>query len=581
MRAALLIGLAVVVIAAGVLGSLSLLTHFGVIGAHSSSSELTPVHGGTWTDDFTTGDPDSFIPNAEQDQFATQVDQALYLPLFYGDAQGLVHPGAASEVPTVQNGGIRADATTWTFHLRPGLVWSDGAPYDARDVDYTWRLWADPKFAATYPQGVNQIASAEVSADDLSITFHLKGAYAPFLSYWVDGGLAPLPAHHFSRIASQAIYKSPDNLNPQVTSGPFMMAERVPGDHYTLVRNPRYYLAKQGLPYLDKVVFRIPATVGTDPIVKDLQAGAIDSAWFLPPEGRQTYQRLTNYRLTTSPSSVDFEALYFNFHNTVLASHLEVRQAMAMAVDQQTLITQAWHGFATPLCTDHGSALHPGYDPRPPCPGFDLALANQLLSDHGWVKGADGVRTRGGQRLEFEYSTTSGNPWRSADEAILQRDFLAIGIKLDIQNYPHATFFGPFLFGGTPPSPPTGAVTGRFDIAEFEQNPPGYDPDDSLFFACDQVPSAANSFNGGNVGSYCNPALDKLFAQELATGDAGVRQQLFEQIHQIYLTDFPFITLYSQLDLAIVRKGTHNYQPSPIAGGTVNIWQWWCDHGKC
>ena len=47
------------------------------------------------------------------------IDHALYLPLFYGDAQGVVHPGAATEVPTVQNGGVSADAKTWTFHLRP------------------------------------------------------------------------------------------------------------------------------------------------------------------------------------------------------------------------------------------------------------------------------------------------------------------------------------------------------------------------------------------------------------------------------------------------------------------------------
>jgi len=427
--------------------------------------------------------------------------------------------------------------------------------------------------------GLEMISSAVVSADYLSITFHLKRPFVPFLSWWVDGWQAPLPAHHFSSLAPGQILKSPDNLNPQVVSGPFMMAERVPGDHYTLVRNPNYYLAREGLPYLDKLVFRIATG---DAIVKDLQAGAIDSAWFLPVEKWQTYQRLTNYTLIPPPTSAEFEALFFNFHNQILASHLEVRQAMAMAIDQQALITQARHGFATPLCTDHPSALHPGYDPDATfgCPVFDLTLANQLLDDHGWVKGADGVRTRGGQRLEFEYSTQAGNAWRSADEAILERDFLAIGIKLDIQNYSEETLFGSFLYGGTPPSPPTGAVTGRFDIAEW-QDSYGYDPDDSSDFACDQVPSVANHFSGANLGSYCNPALDKLFAQELATPDAGVRQQLFEQMHQIYLTDLPFITLFSPLDLAMVRKGTHNYQPSPIAGETVNIWQWWCDRGKC
>ena len=150
----------------------------------------------------------------------------------------------------------------------------------------------------------------------------------------------------------------------------------------------------------------------------------------------QEYQRLTHYTLVTPPTSAIFEAMYFNFHNTVLASHLEVRQAMAMAIDHQALIKEARHGFASPLCTDHPSFYHPGYEPTAPCPEFDPAAANKLLDDNGWVKGPDGVRTKGEQRLEFEYSTTANNPWRLATEAILQRNFQAIGIKLDIQNYP-------------------------------------------------------------------------------------------------------------------------------------------------
>ena len=164
-------------------------------------------------------------------------------------------------------------------------------------------------------------------------------------------------------------------------------------------------------------------------------------------------------------------------------------------------------------------------------------------------------------------------PSRADVEAIIQRDLSEIGIKLDIQNYPFDTFFGSFLPGGQA-SPPTGAVAGRYDIAEFSVNY-GYDPDDSGLLSCDQFPP-----NGGNYDFYCNPALDALYRQELATVDPGLRQQIFDQIHYIYLTGFPFITLYGEKDLAVVRKGTHNYQPSPF-GETINIWQWWCDHGKC
>ena len=150
----------------------------------------------------------------------------------------------------------------------------------------------------------------------------------------------------------------------------------------------------------------------------------------------------------------------------------------------------------------------------------------------------------------------------------------AIGIKLDIQNYPFDTFFGPFLTEGKA-SPPTGAVAGRYDIAQFYDNY-GYDPDDSFVLSCDQIPPT-----GFNIDFYCNTALDTLYRQEQATADPGARQQIFRLIHQVYLTEFPFIVLFSLLDLSIVRKGTHNYQPSPIVGDTVNIWQWWCDKGKC
>ena len=152
---------------------------------------------------------------------------------------------------------------------------------------------------------------------------------------------------------------------------------------------------------------------------------------------------------------------------------------------------------------------------------------------------------------------------------------MAIGIKLDIQNYPAPTpFFDSFLPGGKA-SPPTGALAGRFDIAEIGYTF-GYDPDDSPLLACGQTFS-----NGGNNADfYCNPALDALYKQEQTTADVAMRQQIFRQIHQIYLTQFPLITLYSPTDITIVRKGTHNYLPSPIAGETVNIWEWWCDKGK-
>jgi peptide/nickel transport system substrate-binding protein len=268
--------------------------------------------------------------------------------------------------------------------------------------------------------------------------------------------------------------------------------------------------------------------------------------------------------------------MYFNFHNAILGKHREVRQAIAMAVDPQTLISSARRGEAMPLCTDHGSAYVPGYQADAPCPKFDPSAANALLDQNGWVKGNDGVRTKNGMRLEFEYTINAATLWRADDELILESDFSAIGIKIDFQKYPAATFFGSFLSGGNP-SPPTGAVAGRNDLFEFEDWW-YYDADDSVLFACNQFPS-----NGGvNFAFYCNHNLDNLFQQELSTADPSARQQVFNQIHQIYLTDFPFVVLYSPTDIAIHKKNLHNYDPAPVgAYETINIWQWWCDGGHC
>jgi peptide/nickel transport system substrate-binding protein len=372
-------------------------------------------------------------------------------------------------------------------------------------------------------------------------------------------------------MAPGQILKSPDNLNPQVTSGPFMMSESVPGSHYTLVRNPGYYQARAGLPYLDKVVFRI---VSHDTIPKDLQAGTLDSTSWLDATQAQVYQGLRNYTLVTPPTDAAFEGLYFNFHNSVLANHPEVRTAIAIAIDYKDLIASIPSGLATSLCTDHGTFYHPGFDPGAPCPVFDPAAANTLLDTHGWVRGPDGVRSKNGQRLEFDFITELRDTanYRKAGLAIIKGDLQAIGIKIDIQNYDAGPLFA-LVFGGKA-SPPSGAVPGRYDIAEFT-NSLFYDPDDSSLLSCDQFPPQ------GNYDFYCNHTLDALYQQELATLDPGARQQIFAQIHQIYLTDYPFIVLYSPPMIFIVRKGTHNYQPSPLFFQDENVWEWWCDNGKC
>src|SRR5712691_7147468 len=317
----------------------------------------TPVKGGTWVDDLFE-EPDSLIPNASNETYAAMMDYALYSAMLYTTPGGTVMPGLVTTVPSVANGGISTDLKTWKFTFRSGLKWSDGQTLDARDMDFTWKLWNNAKYGSINTIAVQDIASADVSTDNLTITFHLKTGLVSFYTYFTDGYYGPMPMHHYATMDPAAILKSPDNLNPSVVSGPFMMSESKPTDHYTMVRNPNYYQAPN-LPYLDKVVWRIVPNQNT--ILTDLQAGTPDSSWFLDVSKATSYRGLSNYKLVADPNTYNFEALYFDFHNKVLANNVEVRQAMAMAVDQQTLITVARRGLGGPLCVDHPPTQVPGH----------------------------------------------------------------------------------------------------------------------------------------------------------------------------------------------------------------------------
>ena len=548
---------------------LLILSACGGVSSSSSSSSTsagTPVKGGTWTDDLFE-EPDSLIPNASSETFSNLVDTTIYAPLFLGNVKGQITPGIVTELPSSSNGGISADLKTWTFHLKSGLKWSDGQPLDARDVDYTWKLWTNPKFTPNSTVGFNLITSSTVSSDNLSITFKLKVPFSPFLSIWTDGLFAPMPAHIFSSIAPDKILTSSQNLKPTVASGPFMLSESVPGDHYTVVRNPNYYLASQGLPYLDKIVFRI--VTNQDTILKDFQAGSIDSAWFLDVSKFLAYQKLApTYTVYTNPNASNFEASYFNFHNPILGTHVAVRKAIAMAIDHNALIQVARRGYAVPLCTDHGQSYVPGYQANAPCPAYDVNAAKALLAQDGWTtKDQNGIFSNAqGQRLEFKYSTTANNIWRADDELLCNSSCSSSAFSSIFRTIPPARS-GTFLTDGK---------AGVYDIAEFE-NAWSYDADDSSSFSSSQIPP-----NGFNINFYSNKQLDALITQQESTADANARQQAFDQEHQIYLTEFPFITLYSPVDIAVHKNVTQNYAPGPEgAAETVGVQNWWCTNGTC
>ena len=175
---------------------------------------------------------------------------------------------------------------------------------------------------------------------------------------------------------------------------------------------------------------------------------------------------------------------------------------------------------------------------------FDPA-ANKLLSDNGWLKGADGVRARGGQRLEFEYSTPlypAFQSWRIDGEAIIQRNLRDVGIKLDINAVPSDDFFDKYVTPGNYDITPFAWLGTPFPISSAQSiyaNPHG-----------DQIQQ-----NYARVGS---AKIDDLMTQAAASLDQNQAFNLINQADALIWQEVHSIVFYQRPQMTAVRKNLAN-----------------------
>jgi peptide/nickel transport system substrate-binding protein len=522
----------------------------------TTSNSSTPKRGGTITDGLFE-EPDSLLSNGTNETYAVLVDATIWAPLIYGDPDGNVHAGLLQEIPSLANGDISADALHYTLKLRPNLKWSDGQPLTADDVVFTLNLWNTPSYGAkTGTVGLPYIDFSTLKATDATtVTFSMKKPFVPLInSQLADEALAPMPKHIFGSMDPATILKSQQNFAPTVVSGPFKIADRVKGDHINVVRNDNYYQAAQGLPYLDGINFKIIPDAST--VLTALQSGSIDTSWFLDITKQDSYKAIQGYTYYVSKQPVNTEWITFNLHDPIL-SDLQVRKAISMSLDIDTMISQILKGTGQRTCDeDAGTFAH---DPSLKCYPYDPAQAKSILDADGWTMGPDGYRHKNGKILELTWGTTANNARRQQTEEIGQQNLKDVGIKIDIKNYPADAWFGTIL------------PSGQYQIGMFT-NSLGYDPDDLATWGCNETAAQG----GANWTYYCNPDVDKALQTEETNPDQNARIQAFRIFQQHMLSDVPVIYVYRYGAQAIARNNVHNYNPSANGPSeTWNVWEWW------
>ena len=415
------------------------------------------------------------------------------------------------------------DNKTLTFTIRSGVKWTDGQPFTAADVVFSFALLKQHPEADL--QSDWQVIQSVIQQGDDKVAFTFNQSAVPNF-YQIAGQTAIVPQHIWSAFKDPAaqVVKDP------VGTGPFTMSACT-GQNITYKRNPNYW--QKGLPYLDTVNY--PAFLDNDPANAFLAAG--QAQW-----GGQFIPNIDTYYVAKDPKNnhywfppIDNINVWFN---TTLAplNNKAVRQAIAYSIDRPSVSQKGEFGYEPP--GNQTGVLSPTFDSwidkaQADTYGykFDVAKAQGLLQQAGFTKGSSGIfQDSSGKKLSLSIINIAGYTDWVASVQVIQDNLKQVGIELKAQNLESNAYFDKLF-------------TGNFELAYGSVNTsPGPSPYYELRNTLHSATTAAiGQTAAGDYGRYKNPALDALFDQYGGTTDPAKQHDLIKQVEKIMLEDVPVI----------------------------------------
>jgi peptide/nickel transport system substrate-binding protein len=340
---------------------------------------------------------------------------------------GTIHPGLATAWE------ISDDGKTYTFHLRSGVTFHDGTPFNAQAVKYSFDRIVDPAtHSETAGSSMGPYESTEV-VDDYTAKVHLKEPFAPLIAYLT----VPVTAIVSPTAAEKWGEDFDDHL---VGTGPFIFKEWVHGDHWLLERNPDYNWGSdafhhQGPAYLDEILIQFvkEATVR----VGTLETGETQVITMVPPQDFVRFSQDPAYTTLQGSMGGVPESICINVTRPIL-SDLKVRQALEYAIDRQAILDTIWFG-QWPAAF---GALSPGgvgyWAGAEQMYAYDPEKAKALLDEAGWVDtNGDGIREKDGQPMLLQMPAIQ---WMQENQMaeVVQAQLREVGIDVNVQNMAYA-----------------------------------------------------------------------------------------------------------------------------------------------
>ncbi|MCV9999766.1 ABC transporter substrate-binding protein [Pararhizobium sp. YC-54] len=437
------------------------------------------------------------------------------------------------------------DALSLEFTLRDGVKWSDGQPFSADDVAFTFTMMRDhPGLIGPATGAFSSYLKSVEAVNPTTVKFTFNSTYTPGLFSIADQFV--VPKHVWQGVKDPMTF---ENAEP-VGTGPFTTVDAFGTDRYQMTRNPNYWQ-----PINIEGVF-VQGFNGNDQVSAALLAGNIDWGGLVPDPD-----------VTFVPADPDHfgywwprtSVVQLQANTTVGAlGDTTVRKAMSMALDRQRMINTGVWGKSVPAnATGLPEAPFKEWiDPKVVADGqswvtMDVDAANTLLDDAGYARGADGVRAgKDGTPLKYDIIVPSGwNDWVSASQ-IVAENLKDVGIDVTLRtmtadSWTNATFSGKFQLSlGTAVRTATPFEFYRNNMATTSVQPVG-------------------TASPNNQQRYGDPKVDELLAKFAASTSLAEQKAVVSTLEGMFSAAAPIIPLYEQPDWGLYN--TRRFTGFPTA----------------
>jgi peptide/nickel transport system substrate-binding protein len=482
-----------------------------VYGISRQAIAQRPARGGRLVE-AVVGPPATLNPVFAISSTETDLTRLMFSGLVRHEADGQVEPDLA------ERWSVSDDGRVYTFTLRAGALWHDGAPVSVDDVLYTASVAAsDLAQKAPIAAAWERVEAEAVDTDTVRI--RLKEPYAPFLQ---AASLGLLPAHLLADVEpGQLLTHRFSTLDP-VGTGPYQLAQPggATGDVIRLVRFDGHWANDGRQPYLDEIEIHVFASRA-----EALEALAQRSVQALGDVPAEAFPALGSEARQYSAVRPGLTLVYLSPNNSLLVDPA-VHRALSLATDRAAIIDELLSGQGVIAA----SPIPPGswaYDPDLPLPAYDPGAAKASLEQGGWIDSdGDGIRDRDGRNLTFSLETTA-DPLMVSIADRLHADWARVGIDATVQVLDQQ---------GTVRDLKARA----FDALLVGWESADYDPDPYPLWHSSQASS------GQNYAGWQDPVADDLMerARQVSPTRIEERRALYQQLQRRFVEVEPAILLY-------------------------------------